>query len=145
ALPFVATFTLAALIGVAFRRLESGAPATRLVALGAAALLIVFVWDLRSYPEESLLPFVLNDASFPESFTESAKHWLEYGSLPCLVVLALALGDLPRATQARPFASFGEYTRWLSALAARGRGRLLAALAAVTLLLGVLPVLRFLA
>jgi 4-amino-4-deoxy-L-arabinose transferase-like glycosyltransferase len=145
ALPFVATFTLAALIGVAFRRIESGAQGTRLVALGAAALLIVFAWDLRSYPEESLLPFVLADATFPESFSASAKHWVDYGALPCLVVLALALGDLPRATQPRPFAAFGEYTRWLSALAARGRGRVLAALAGITLLLGVLPVLRFLA
>jgi hypothetical protein len=145
ALPFVATFTLAALIGMAFRRIETGAQGTRLVALGAAALLIVFIWDLRSSPEESLLPFVLSDATFPESFVEGAKSWLKYAALPCLVLLAVALGDLPRATQQRPFQAVGEYLPWLRALGARGQGRLIWLLGAVTLLLGALPVLRFLA
>jgi 4-amino-4-deoxy-L-arabinose transferase-like glycosyltransferase len=142
-LPFVATFTLAALIGMAFRRIETGAHGTRLLALGTAALLIVFVWDLRSWPEESLLPFVLPDASFPESFTSSAKAWMKYGALPCLAVLAVALGELPRAPERRRFELLPEYTRWLRSWSSRWHGTLGWLLLGLTVLLGVLPVLRF--
>ena len=143
-LPFVGTFALAALIGMAFRRIERGVQATRLIALGAAALLIVFTWDLRSYPEESLLPFALPDATFPESFAASAKSWIKWGALPCLALLAVALADLPRGAQPRLALALDDYSRWLRELGARWRGNLARVLGGITLLLGVLPVLRFL-
>jgi 4-amino-4-deoxy-L-arabinose transferase-like glycosyltransferase len=144
ALPFVATFAVAALIGLAFRRAETGASGTRLVALGAAALLVVFSMDLRTEPGEALLPFVVGDASFPESFSAAAKGWMKYGALPCLVLLAVALGELPRASDPRSSDPLKEYLAWLRQLAGRWQGRLVWALAGVTLLLAVLPVLRFL-
>jgi 4-amino-4-deoxy-L-arabinose transferase-like glycosyltransferase len=144
ALPFVGTFALAALIGLAFRRIELGVSRTRLVALGAAALLIVFTWDLRTYPEESLLPFALPDANFPESFAASAKHWIKWGALPCLALLGVALADLPRGAQPRLAEALDDYSRWLRELGARWHGNLARVLGGVTLLLGVVPVLRFL-
>ena len=143
-LPFVGTFALAALIGMAFRRIELGVQATRLAALGTAALLIVFTWDLRTYPEESLLPFALPDATFPESFAASAKNWIKWGALPCLALLALALADLPRAAEPRLAEALEDYSRWLRDLGARWNGHLLRVLGGITLLLGALPVLRFL-
>lgn len=144
ALPFVGTFALAALIGMAFRRIELGVNRTRLAALGAAALLIVFTWDLRMYPEESLLPFALPDATFPESFALSAKSWMKWGALPCLALLAVALADLPRGAQPRLVEALDDYSRWLRELGARWHGNLARVLAGITLLLGVVPVLRFL-
>lgn len=142
--PFVATFALAAAIGVAFRRAELTSLRTRLVALGAAALLVIFAFDLRSYPEEALLPFGVKDASFPESFIDSAKSWMKYGAPPCLLLLGLALAELPQPPGAKLPEPTAEYLRWLRWLRARWHGRLVPVLAAVTLLLAVLPVLRFL-
>ncbi|MEY2932209.1 MAG: hypothetical protein RL033_2958 [Pseudomonadota bacterium] len=143
--PFVATFALAAAIGVAFRRAELTRQSTRLVALGAIALLIIFVFDLRSYPEESLLPFVVKDASFPESFAASAKSWVKYGAAPCLVLLGLALAELPLPSSERPPEPVTEYLRWLRSFGKGSqRRRLVWLLGTITLLLAVLPVLRFL-
>lgn len=143
-LPFVGTFALAALLGIALREAETRAYTTRLVALGTAALLIVFLFDLRSEPEQSLLPFVVSDATFPESFARAAKSWLTYGAGTCLLLLALALGDLPSAPLGRLLAPDGEYMSWIRGITERWRGRLVWALLAVTFLLGTLPVLRWL-
>ncbi len=143
-IPFVATFALAAAIGLAFRRAELSARGTRLVALGAAALLIILAFDLRSYPTEALLPFAVKDAVFPESFAAAAKSWIKYGAAPCLALVALALAELPPPPSQKLPEPAGEYLRWLRWLSQRWRGRLVKVLAAVTLLLGVLPVLRFL-
>lgn len=142
--PFVATFALAAAIGVAFRRAELTRQSTRLMALGAIALLIIFVFDLRSYPEESLLPFVVKDATFPESFAASAKSWVKYGAAPCLALLGLALAELPLPSGEMTPEPATEYLRWLRSLGERRRGRLIWLLSAITLLLAVIPVLRFL-
>jgi 4-amino-4-deoxy-L-arabinose transferase-like glycosyltransferase len=142
--PFVATFALAAAIGLAFRRAELAVQNTRLVALGAAALLIIFAFDLRSYPEEALLPFVVKDAVFPESFTESAKSWIKYGAAPCLALLALALAELPPPPREKQPEPAGEWLRWLRGLNARWGGWLVKLLGAITLVLAVVPVLRFL-
>ncbi|HTV19605.1 MAG TPA: glycosyltransferase family 39 protein, partial [Polyangiaceae bacterium] len=136
-LPFVGTFALAALIGIAFRDAESPERRTRLLALAAAALLIVFLTDLRATPEQALRAFALPDATFPESFTRAARAWMKYGTLACLALMLLALGDLP--SDPEQIGSLGsDSRRWFEWLRSAGKGRLRWALATLTLAAGVL-------
>lgn len=141
-MPFVGTFAVAALIGVAFRDMEGPAQNTRLLALATVALLIVFLSDLRTTPAQALRPFSVADAAFPESFTAEAKRWLEYGSVICAGVLLLTLGELPKLRGCRLDELKLDYLRWLSTLRAVLRGPWLWAAGAVALLLGVAGVLR---
>jgi hypothetical protein len=139
-LPFVGTFAVAAVIGVLFREAESPEVRTRLLALTAAALSIVFLSDLRNTPGQSLLAFALPDAAFPESFTAQAKNWMKYGSLACLVVLSLALGDLPEDKRLLgPVGSASQ--RWLGRVRTASGGKLRVAIAGLLLVLGVLALL----
>jgi hypothetical protein len=136
-LPFVGTFAIAGLIGLAFRDAERPEQQSRLLALSAAALLVVFLVDLRSAPEQSLRAFALADATFPESFTHPARQWMEYGTLACLGLMLLGLGDLPRDRER--LGSPGEGSRrWLERLRSSHGGKLRWALGALTLLLAVL-------
>lgn len=136
-LPFVGTFAIAGLIGVTFRDAERPERQSRLLALAAAALLVVFLVDLRTSPEQSLKPFALADATFPESFARTALLWMEYGTLACLCLMLLGLGDLPtdREQLGRPGTAS---RRWLERLRGGHGGRLRWALAALALLLGAL-------
>jgi hypothetical protein len=136
-LPFVGTFAVAALIGITFREAEQPEQRTRLLALSTAALLIVFLSDLRGYPEESLRPFALADAPFPDSFMDPARVWLKYGTLACLLVLGLSLGDLPSDKQ-QLGALGSDSRRWLSSLREGWHGRLRWVLGALALVLGLL-------
>jgi hypothetical protein len=144
-LPFVGTFAIAALMGVAFRAMEGQAKNTRLLALASAALLIIFYADLRSAPEQSLGPFGVAGAAFPESFAAEAKHWVKYGCLLCLGVMAVALGELRSDTAFRPLHPDSDYRRWLKWLQTAAHGRLFWLLAALTLVLGAASVLVLLA
>lgn len=122
-LPFVGTFALAVLVGVAFRDAESPERRTRLLALAAAALLIVLLTDLRAMPEQSLRAFALPDAVFPESFVRSARAWMKYGTLACLALMAVALGDLP--SDKEQLGAFGsDSRRWLEWLRGAWHGNL---------------------
>jgi hypothetical protein len=134
-LPFVGTFAVAAAIGVMFRDAEAPGARTRLLALTAAALLIVFLSDLRNSPDQSLLAFALPDATFPESFTRQAKHWMKYGSVACLLALSLALGDLPQdKALLGPFGSASR--RWFTGLRTAHGGKLRLVIAGATFVLG---------
>jgi hypothetical protein len=143
-LPFVATFAIAGLVGIAFRDAESPEQRTRLIALVAAALLIVFVSDLRNYPEESLLPFAVGNPSLPESFAAEAKRWMTFGTLGCLLAMLPALGDLP-GERKPPALAVRAGRPWLDALGAAYGGKLRWALGAVALVLGVAALLSRLA
>lgn len=134
-LPFGGTFAIAALVGIAFRDAENPERRTRLLALAAAALLIVLLTDLRAAPEQSLRAFALPDAAFPESFTRAARAWMKYGTLACLAVMLIALGDLPSDPEqiGRPGS---DSKRWLEWLRAAGAGKLRWLLGGVTLVLG---------
>jgi 4-amino-4-deoxy-L-arabinose transferase-like glycosyltransferase len=141
-LPFVGTFAVAALIGLALRDAERSEHRTRLLALTAAALLIVFLIDLRAMPEQSLRPFALAGATFPESFTQSARTWLKYGTIACLGLVLLALGDLPKEV---PGHVGSDSRRWLAWLRADREGRLGWGLGVLAIALGVLAVAAHLA
>lgn len=136
-LPFAGTFALAALVGVAFRDAENPARRTRLLALSAAAIFIVLLTDLRAMPEQSLRAFALTDASFPESFIRPARGWIKYGTLACVALMLLALGDLPsdRERLGRPGS---DSRRWLDGLRAAWGGRLRWLLGVLTLSSGAL-------
>lgn len=143
-LPFTGTFAVAAAIGVLFREAEAPEVRTRLLALTAAALLIVLLSDLRNTPGQALLAFAVPDAAFPESFTHQAKDWMKYGSLGCLVVLSLALGDLPQDKGTLgPLGSASQ--RWLARVRDAHGGRLRLAIVGLLLALGVLALLGRLA
>jgi 4-amino-4-deoxy-L-arabinose transferase-like glycosyltransferase len=144
-IPFVGTFAVAALIGIAFRDAEGTAKNTRLLALAAAALLIIFYSDLRVSPEQSLNPFSVPDPVFPASFVTEAKSWLKYGCLACLGVMALALGELPSDARPGPLNKASDYARWLTRLKRAGRGRMVWALGVLSVLLGALALLPLLA
>jgi hypothetical protein len=144
-LPFVGTFAVAGLTGIAFRDAEGSAKNTRLLALAAAALLIVFYSDLRVSPEQSLNPFNVSDPVFPASFVAEAKSWLKYGCLACLGVMMLALGELPSEPRPGPLNPASDYARWLIRLRRAGRGRLIWVFGVLALLLGGLALLPLLA
>jgi hypothetical protein len=142
--PFVGTFAVAAAIGLLFREAEAPEMKTRLLALTAAALAIVFLSDLRNTPGQSLLAFALPDATFPESFADQAKSWMKYGTLGCVLVLSLALGDLP--SDKAEIGAFGSGSRgWLSQLRAGLGGKLRIVLALLAFVFGVLALLARLA
>jgi hypothetical protein len=141
-LPFVGTFAIALLIGLSFRDAENPERRTRLLALCAAALLVVFLVDLRAMPEQSLRPFALDDAVFPESFAEKARSWMKYGTVACLGVMLLALGDLASESLGSPGS---DSRRWLARLRASQGGKLRWGIAGLALALGVLAVLAHLA
>ena len=143
-LPFVGTFAVAGLVGIAFRDAENPEQRTRLLALVAAALLIVFLSDLRSYPEEALVPFAISLATLPDSFTSAARHWMSYGSLACLLAMLPALGDLP-VERKTPALVLSDSRRWLDTLGSAWGGKLRWALAAIGLVLGVTALLARLA
>jgi hypothetical protein len=141
-LPFVGTFAIAALIGLSFRDAEQPGRRTRLLALCAAALLVVFLVDLRAMPEQSLRPFALDDAVFPESFAERARAWMKYGTVACLIVMLLALGDLPNDSLGKPGS---DSRRWLAWLRASQAGKLRWMIGGLALALGVLAIVARLA
>lgn len=144
ALPFVGTFALAALVGVAFRDIERQALTTRLLALATAALLIVFYADLRDAPEQSLAAFAVKGADFPESFAGDAKLWMKYGVLGCLALMLLGFSDLPAVAASQLFGKDSDYARWARTLRAAWHGKFLWAASALSIVLGALPVLIFL-
>ena len=137
-LPFVGTFAIAGLIGVAFRDAERPEQQSRLLALSAAALLVVFLVDLRTAPEQSLRAFALADATFPESFTQPARKWMEYGTrrLPVPdVARARRSAAATASSSAGPARAAGAGS---NACARANGGKLRWALGALTLLLAAL-------
>lgn len=141
ALPFVGTFALAAIVGIAFRDIERLGLTTRLLALATAALLIVFYADLREAPEHSLAAFAVKGADFPESFASDAKAWMKYGALGCLALMLLGFSDLPAVAASQLFGKDSDYARWSQKLRTAWRGKLLLSVGVLSIVLGALPVL----
>lgn len=143
---FSGAFAIAVLVAIGLRDLESAgrspsSAAVRLVALGIVSLLVVFCVDLRDTPGRSLNAFFLSEDAFPESFGDSAKRIVTYGSLACLVLLGFALGERARAAElggsseeAPPFAfrhPDSDYHRWAHLLTHARGGQVLSTLVAL--------------
>ncbi|HVW29022.1 MAG TPA: glycosyltransferase family 39 protein [Polyangiaceae bacterium] len=88
-LPFSGVCVLAAAIAVMLRDFERGAPGSRTLALGVAALLVLFLGDFNNFPEKGLSAFVVDGAKFPESFKEKGFKVLAAGTLAAAALFAL--------------------------------------------------------
>jgi hypothetical protein len=75
-LPFSAMFALAAMAAVCLRDWERGAPASPGLALSAVALLALFVYDFRNFPDRALSAFAVEGAKYPESFQAQGRQLL---------------------------------------------------------------------
>ncbi len=80
-LPYVAVCMLAVIAALALRDFDRGAPGSRALAMGVAALAILLYYDFKNFPEKGLSAFVVEDPRFPESFKESAHRLLKVGTL----------------------------------------------------------------
>ncbi len=92
-LPFGGVFALAAIAGVAFSEFEKDAPGSRALAMGVAALAILFFEDFREIPEKGLSAFVVEGARFPDSFKELGTKILKLGTLSFVAVFFVAFMD----------------------------------------------------
>ncbi|MEZ4224107.1 MAG: glycosyltransferase family 39 protein [Polyangiaceae bacterium] len=80
-LPYLGVFALAGMVGVTFRDYERGAPPSRALAMGVAALAVLLYTDFKNFPEKGLSAFVVEGARFPDSFKESATRLIKYGTV----------------------------------------------------------------
>lgn len=108
-LPFGAVFALAAATALAFRDFERGAPGSRAIGLGVAALLILFYNDFKEFPEKGLSAFAVDGAKFPDSFKQTATAIVKYGAVASAALFALFF--LERADD-EPYFVKEEYRAW---------------------------------
>ncbi|MCL2824907.1 MAG: glycosyltransferase family 39 protein, partial [Polyangiaceae bacterium] len=73
-IPFVGVALLAAIAAIVIRDLERGAHASRTLALGTVAFVMLFFRDFRMWPDKALSAFMVNSPSFPDSFKHSATN-----------------------------------------------------------------------
>jgi 4-amino-4-deoxy-L-arabinose transferase-like glycosyltransferase len=89
-LPFGGVFALACAVALCLRDFERGAPPSRGVAIGVAALLVLFYTDFKNFPEKGLTAFVVDDVRMPDSFKDTAKRIMELGALASAGLFALS-------------------------------------------------------
>jgi 4-amino-4-deoxy-L-arabinose transferase-like glycosyltransferase len=141
-LPFAAVFALAACVALALRDFERGAPGSRALGMGVAALTILLFYDFQNFPEKALSAFAVDDARFPESFKETGTRILKYGALAMSGLFLLSFME-QQGDASRRF-DRNEYLAWPRQLRTLYSGNLMfGLLVAETALLG-LAVLSFL-
>jgi len=101
---------LAGIAALALRDFERGAPGSRVVAMGFAALAILFYYDFKNFPEKGLSAFAVSDARFPESFKETATRLVKYGTLG--MIGAFFLSFMERQEESDRRFDREEYLRW---------------------------------
>jgi 4-amino-4-deoxy-L-arabinose transferase-like glycosyltransferase len=89
-MPFSGAFALAAATALMLRDFEKGAPGSRTLALGVAALLVLLLEDFKNFPEKGLSAFVVDNAKFPESFKDRGFVILSAGTLASAALFGLA-------------------------------------------------------
>ncbi len=121
-LPFAGVCLLAVIAALALRDFDRGAPGSRALAMGVAALAILLYYDFKNFPEKGLSAFVVDDPRFPDSFKESAHRLLKISTL---VLLAGFAGSTMESTDrsARRF-DREEYLAWPRALKTLWAGNL---------------------
>src|SRR5262249_54882428 len=108
-LPFGATFALAAAPALAFRDFERGAPGSRAVGLGVAALLILFYEDFNNFPEKGLSAFAVDGAKFPDSFKTLGTNIIKFGAVASAGLFALFFLE---RDEGQPVFVTAEYRKW---------------------------------
>jgi 4-amino-4-deoxy-L-arabinose transferase-like glycosyltransferase len=121
-LPFSAVFALAAICGIALRDFERGAPGSRVAAMGFTALLVLFYYDFKNFPEKGLSAFVVESPRFPDSFKKPGDRFLK-ASLGVAVTLFFASFAEQTDPKAKRF-ELAEYLRWPKALRTLWAGNL---------------------
>lgn len=108
-LPFGGVFALAAATGLAFRDFERGAPGSRAVGLGVAALMILFYDDFNNFPEKGLAAFAVDNPKFPDSFKQLGTAIIKYGTVASAGLFALFFFE---REEGRPTFVKEEYRAW---------------------------------
>ena len=121
----------AVLVAVALDEMEAGRLGSPLLGLTVAAFAIVIGFDLRTFPDKTLVGFGLASASLPESlYSASSALWL-YGSLGVAAAAVICLFEANPALQPaspRPLFERAEYAQVLSTLQRLWNGNLVFAL-----------------
>jgi 4-amino-4-deoxy-L-arabinose transferase-like glycosyltransferase len=139
-LPFSGAFALAAAAALMLRDFERGAPSSRTLALGVAALLVLFLEDFKNFPEKGLSAFVVDGAKFPESFKDKAIKILSVGSLASAALFGLFFIE---RDQGQKVFDRAEHRRFFSALRKSYEGNVAFGLLALELSLIVLAIATF--
>ena len=121
-LPYAAVCSLAVIAALALRDFDRGAPGSRALAMGVAALAILLYYDFKNFPEKGLAAFVVEDPRFPESFKDSAHRLLKVATLLTLGGFGAALMERTDPA-ARRFVR-EEYLAWPRALRTLWSGNL---------------------
>lgn len=105
--PYAAPFACAAMVGLCFSDLERGAPGSRVLAMGVAALAVLLLLDFMNTPEKGLSAYVVSEARFPESFRKTALAVLLAGTSLSMSVFFFAVME-----RAEPQGRDADYLRW---------------------------------
>jgi len=89
--PFVAVSAAAALVALALRDIDRGAPASAGLALGTVALTILVAWDFKTFPVETFTPFGVTPAQFPNGLDGLLEHLVEPMALGLGAIAFVAL------------------------------------------------------
>jgi len=122
AIPFSGVCMLAVIAALALRDFDRGAPGSRALAMGVAALAILLYYDFKNFPEKGLSAFVVDDPRFPDSFKDTAHSVLKLGTLVLLGGFAASFMESTDA-RARRFDQ-EEYLAWPRALRTLWSGNL---------------------
>lgn len=121
-LPYAAVCSLAVIAALALRDFDRGAPGSRALAMGVAALAILLYYDFKNFPEKGLSAFVVDDPRFPESFKESAHRLLKVSTL--LVLGGFGAAFMERTEPRAQRFDREEYLAWPRALRTLWSGNL---------------------
>ena len=121
-LPFGSVFALAAIVALALRDYDRGAPSSRTAAMLVAAIAIILIADFRSFPDRTLAAFAVAPTKFPESFKPVADALIVGSSLGLGIVIVSLIEQTP--AERSPLRG-DEYLAWLRALHQAYRGNLL--------------------
>lgn len=122
-LPFGPVASLAILLALAFAELDGDAPASRAAGMTAVALLVLLLADFLNEPEKAFVPFVVENAHFPESFKEAGHGVFVGGSALAALTFFAALLEREDG-EGEPFAR-RDYVVWLGTLRELWGGNLL--------------------
>ncbi len=110
-IPFAAPALLAAVVAIAVRDYERGAPASRALGVGVVVLLALYLRDYNMFPEKALSAFGVG-ATVPDSFKDTSSAYLLWttGLFAFLIFFAWLESD------GQPYFRADEYRAWLRTL-----------------------------
>lgn len=139
---FGPVFAVAIIVALAFRDFERGAPLSRTMAIGVAALAILFYSDFKEFPEKVLAPFAVQGAAFPESFKKTGVLFVQLATVACAGLVFIAFAERPSADE-KPF-DRRFYATWWVKLRTAFAGNLLFGLIVAEVSLIAVPILMYL-